>query len=352
MNPAESDRAWSYARAGVDVSVRSRALAGLLAGVRYVPPPRHGRPIDLPGHYAGLIRIGRETIAVTTDTVGTKTLLAEQVGRWEEVGEDLVGVNVNDLASVGARPAGLVDTILCARPDDAAFAAIGRGLNRGLKAAECALLGGETAVVPDIVAGIDLGGTAFGFFPRERRPVTGARIRPGDRILGFPSNGLHANGFTLVRRLLGESRVDLLRPRSGATLPIGTELLVPTRIYTRIADSIADRAETHGLAHMSGGGVRNLVRLHPRVEFVLDRWPEPPSLFDWVQSLGGLAAEEMYRTFNMGIGFVAIVAREHFAEIRRRLTRAGGGDAIEIGKVERGTGVSLPSLGLRYEGYE
>ena len=352
MEAAGRDPGWSYARAGVDVSVRSRALSAFLASVRYVPPPSHGRPVDLPGHYAGLIRIGRETIAVTTDTVGTKTLLAEQLGRWEEVGEDLVGVNVNDLASVGARPAGLVDTILCAHPNPEAFSAIGRGLNRGLKAAECALLGGETAIVPDIVAGIDLGGTAFGFFPRGRHPVTGARIRPGDQILGFRSNGLHANGFTLVRRLLEEYRTDLTRPRPGTETPVGQELLVPTRIYTRIADAIADRGETHGLAHISGGGVRNLVRLHPRVEFVLDHWPEPPSLFPWVQSLGGLANDEMFRTFNMGIGFVAIVAREHLAETRRRLVRAGGGDAVEIGRVERGSGVSLPSLGLHYTGYE
>jgi phosphoribosylformylglycinamidine cyclo-ligase len=334
------------------VSVRSRALAALLAGVRYRPPPTHGRPLDLAGHFAGLVRIGRETIAVTTDTVGTKVLLAERVGRWEEVGEDLVGVNVNDLAAVGARPAGLVDTILCARPNEEVFRAIGRGLDRGLRAAGCALLGGETAVVPDIVDGIDLGGTAFGFFPRGRRPVTGARIRPGDRILGIPSNGLHANGFTLVRKLLDEADVELDHPRPGAHIPVGTELLRPTRIYSAVVEAIADRPETHGLAHLSGGGVRNLVRLHPRVSFVLDRWPTPPSLFAWVQSLGRVANEEMYQTFNMGIGFVAIVARQHLAETHRRVIRAGAPDLIDLGHVERGSGVSLPALGLRYRGYE
>jgi phosphoribosylformylglycinamidine cyclo-ligase len=334
------------------VSVRSRALAALLASVRYRPPPTHGRPLDLEGHYAGLVRVGRETIAVTTDTVGTKVLLAERLGRWEEVGEDLVGVNVNDLAAVGARPVGLVDTILCARPDIEAFRAVGRGLDRGLREARCALLGGETAIVPEIVNGIDLGGTAFGFFPRGRRPVTGARIRPGDRILGIPSNGLHANGFTLVRKVLDEADVDLERPRPGSEVPVGPELLRPTRIYSGIADAIADRPETHGLAHMSGGGVRNLVRLHPRVSFVLDAWPEPPSLFSWVQSLGRISEEEMYQTFNMGVGFVAIVARQNLSETRRRLSRAGAPDLVELGHVERGSGVSLPSLGLRYRGYE
>ena len=352
MESAEDRRNWSYARAGVDVSVRSRALAKLLAAVRYVPPPTHGRPVDLPGHFAGLLRIGRETIAVTTDTVGTKVILAERVGRWEEVGEDIVGVNVNDLAAVGARPAGLVDTILCAHPDDAVFAAIGRGLDRGLRSAQCSLLGGETAIVPDIVTGIDLGATALGFFPRGRRPVTGARIRPGDRIFGIPSAGLHANGFTLVRRLVDEANVDLSKPRPEADVALGPELLAPTRIYSGIADALAGEPETHGLAHISGGGVRNLVRLHPKVEFVLDRWPESPSIFRWVQSLGGIAEEEMFQTFNMGIGFVAVVAEEHLAATRRRLARAGARDAIEIGHVERGTGVSLPSLRLSYSGYE
>jgi phosphoribosylformylglycinamidine cyclo-ligase len=307
--------------------------------------------VDAPGHYAGLLRIGRETIAVTTDTVGTKVKLAAQLGRWEEVGEDLVGVNVNDLASVGARPAGLVDTILCHHPDPEAFRGIGKGLDRGLRAARCSLLGGETAVVPEIVDGIDLGGTAFGFFPRGRRPVLGAAIRPGDRLLGIPSTGVHANGLTLVRRLLSERSVDLLRPRPGADRPVGEEILTPTRIYSVAGDSLASSPSTHGLAHLSGGGVRNLVRLNPKVAFVLDRWPEVPPLFRWIQQLGNLTAEEMFQTFNMGVGFVLVVARTRLAETYRRLARAGAGDALEIGHVDRGSGVSLPAHGLEFEGY-
>jgi len=307
--------------------------------------------VDAPGHYAGLIRVGRETIAVTTDTVGTKVKLAAQLGRWEEVGEDIVGVNVNDLASVGARPAGLVDTILCQRPDPEAFRGIGRGLDRGLRAARCSLLGGETAVVPEIVEGIDLSATAFGFFPRGRRPVLGSAIRAGDRLIGIPSSGVHANGLTLLRRLLAERSVDLLRPRNGASRPVGQEILTPTRIYSVLADALAASPTTHGLAHLSGGGVRNLVRLHPKVAFVLDHWPETPPLFRWIQQLGGLSEEEMFQTFNMGVGFVLAVDRTRLAETRRRLARAGAPDAVEIGRVERGSGVSLPGYGLSFEGY-
>ncbi|MGA8304014.1 MAG: phosphoribosylformylglycinamidine cyclo-ligase [Thermoplasmata archaeon] len=341
----------TYAESGVDRSAVSAAVAELLGAVRYRPPPTHGRPVDRPGHYAGLVRIGRETIAITTDTVGTKTLLAASVGRWEEVGEDVVGVNVNDLASVGARAAGLVDTVLCPRPDPAIFRAIGRGIDRGLRAAECALLGGESAVVPSIVQAVDLGGTAFGFFPRGRSPVTGERIRPKDVVLGIPSNGLHANGFTLVRKLLDEAAVDLGRPRADATTPVGVELLAPTRIYSKTADAVAALSEIHGLAHLSGGGVRNLVRLHPGVEFVLDGWPEPPPLFRWLQQLGAISDEEMFQTFNMGIGFAVVVAPQHLADTRRRLARAGAPDAVRIGHVDRGSGVTVPSRRLAYAGY-
>ncbi|HTT15277.1 MAG TPA: phosphoribosylformylglycinamidine cyclo-ligase [Thermoplasmata archaeon] len=341
----------TYAASGVDVGIRAQALAALLGGVRYRPPPDHGRPVDLAGHFAGLVRLGRETVALTTDTVGTKVLLAEELRRWEEVGEDIVGVNVNDLAAVGARPAALVDTILCARPDDGVFAGIGRGLDRGLRRAGCALVGGETAVVPDLVSGFDLGGTALGFFPRGRRPVTGERIRPGDVILGIPSTGFHANGYTLVRRLLREESVDLDQPRPGGRGPVGLELLRPTRIYSDAADAIADRPEVHGLVHLSGGGVRNFVRLQSDVEFRLDAWPEPPGLFGWVQALGPLSDHEMFGTFNMGIGFAVVVSARGAGEVLRRLARAGARDAQRIGRVAPGRGVSLPGRSLAYAGY-
>jgi phosphoribosylformylglycinamidine cyclo-ligase len=303
------------------------------------------------GHYAGLVRIGRETLAITTDTVGTKTILAERTGRWEEVGEDIVGVNVNDLAAVGARPCGLVDCLSLDRPRTAVLTAIGRGLNRGLREARCGLLGGETAIVPELVKGTDLGGTAIGFFPHGRRPVTGAKIRPGDVVIGIPSSGFHANGFTLVRRLLAESRSDLRGPRPGSRVSLGKELLAPTRIYVRPAESVAGTPTTHGFAHISGGGVRNLVRLHDEVRFVLDGWPNPQGLFAWAQAAGSIPDEELYQTFNLGIGFVVVVARSSGDAVLRRLRSNHAADARVVGHVERGTGVDLPHRGLRYTSY-
>jgi phosphoribosylformylglycinamidine cyclo-ligase len=342
---------WTYARSGVDRASIATAVEALLKASRAPTAPGAGIRIAAPGHYAGLLKLGPTTLAVTTDTVGTKSLLAETTGRWEEIGEDAVGVNTNDLASVGARPAGLVDTILCKAPDPARFAAIGRGIGLGLRKAKCHLLGGETAVVPELVQGIDVGGTAIGFFPDGRRPVLGDRIRAGDKILGLPSDGFHANGYTLLRRLLSEEHVDLHRRRPGARRNLGEELMRPTKIYARPIEAIADDPAVHGLAHISGGGVRNLVRLRPEARFSLDLWPRPKGLFEWLVDLGGLELEDAYETFNMGIGFVVVVEPGAATRLLARLKAHGAPDALEVGTVETGRGVALPSLGLEYRGY-
>lgn len=342
---------WTYRRAGVDRGSVAEALGALLREVRYRPPASSGRRVEVPGHYAGLVRLGREVIAITTDTVGTKGLLAEAAGAWEGVGQDIVGVNVNDLAAVGARPCGLVDCLSLDRPRTEVLAAIGRGLNRGLTEARCPLLGGETAVVPDLVRGSDLGGTAIGFFPAGRRPVTGARIRPGDVLLGIPSSGFHANGYTLVRRLVDGRHLRLDRPRPGARRSLGAELLEPTRIYVRPVEALVDHPGVHGLAHISGGGVRNLVRLNPHVGYRLDAWPAPTGLFQWVQELGGISDEELYQTFNVGIGFVVVVGPRFVRPALLRLARHGAPDAVIVGRVVEGAGVELPQRGLRYSGY-
>ena len=283
--------------------------------------------------------------------MGTKVLLAAELGRWQEVGEDLVAINVNDLASVGARPTALVDTILCGSPDAQVFRGVGRGIARGLAAARCSLVGGETALVGEIVRGTDLGATALGFFPGRRRPVLGAGIRPGDRLLGLRSTGLHANGFTLVRRLLREASVPLGRARPGGRRPLGEELLTATRAYSEFVDRVADLPGVVGLAHLSGGGVRNLIRLNARARFVLDGWPDLPPIFTWLQRLGSLSDREMFQTFNMGIGFVVVVRPGSEAVVRRRLATAGAPDAKPIGEVGSGGGVELPELGLRFHGY-
>ena len=342
---------WTYAKAGVDRALVGRSLDALLGAVRYRPPPSHGRLVDLPGHYAGLVRIGRETIAVTTDTVGTKSLLAEQVGSWEDVGQDLVAVNANDLAAVGARPSVLVDCISCAQPSPKVFEAIGRGLDRGLREAGDGAHRRGDRHRPGRRPGIRPRRDRGRVLPEGAAAGHGDRIRPGDIVLGVPSSGLHANGFTLVRRLLDEQKVDLSRPRPGGKGPVGLELLKATRLYPAVSEALADAEETTGFAHISGGGVRNLVRLNGKVAFVLDHWPEPAGVFEWLGSLGGLETTELYQTFNMGIGFVVVTRPVRLAQTMRRLARAGAPDARVVGHIDRGHGVRLPHLDLEYEGY-
>lgn len=344
-------RGLTYAQAGVDRPAVGRSLRALLGAIRGRPRPGHGTPVGPAGHFAGLIRVGRETIAATTDTVGTKVRIAEALGRWVEVGEDMVAINVNDLAAIGARPFGFVDTISCATPDPSVFRALGRGLDRGLRAGRCSLLGGETAIVPSLVRGYDLGGTALGFFPNGRRPITGEAIRAGDRLLGVPASGLHANGFTLVHRIVRRSGRSLRAARPGGGESLGRELLRPTRSYVPVSEALGGIAGVHGFAHLSGGGVRNLVRLTPTAGFELDAWPEPAGIFGWLQRAGAVTDHEMFQTFNMGVGFVAVVSPSAATAALAALRRSGVRDATWIGRVTSTPGVRLPARGLEYRAY-
>jgi phosphoribosylformylglycinamidine cyclo-ligase len=341
----------TYAGAGVDRGAVATALSNLLRSVRYHPPSTRGRPVAAPGHYAGLLRLGRETLALTTDGVGTKLVLAQQLDRWEEMGEDVVAVNVNDLLSVGAFPAAFLDYIACRNPQPRVFAALGRGIDRGLRLSQCHLAGGETAVVPDLVHFLDLSGTALGFYPDGHRPVTGRDIRVGDTLIGLPSSGFHANGYTLVRRLLETSGISLAERISGERLPLGRLLLTPTRIYAPPVEALIRKRLTVGLAHISGGGFRNLVRLHPRVEFCLDAMPPPQGVFQWVAALSELPPGELYQTFNMGIGFVVVVRSRRESQALEVLADHGEAKARVIGQVKRGRGVTIPHEGIRYQSY-
>ncbi len=343
--------ALTYRSMGVDHQAISRSLRGFLRAVHPPRPRGHGRLKLGPGHFSGLLQVGRETLALTTDGVGTKVLLAQALDRWEEVGEDLVAVNVNDLSAVGARPLALLDYLALPRPEERLLRAIGRGVGRGLRRARCGLVGGETAVVPELHRAPDLSGTALGYFPPGRLPVTGERIRPGDVALGLPSSGFHANGYTLVRRLVERAGLSLRSPLPGDGLPLGRRLLAPSRIYTVALEALLAGGVPVGLAHITGGGVRNLARLNPSVGFRLEGWPEPRGLFRWVADLSGLGAEELYQTFNMGVGFVVVVRPSRVDRALKILTRHGERRVWVLGRAVTSPGVHLPALRVRYEGY-
>ena len=314
--PPERPRT-DYGSAGVDADAVEAGLAGLVRHVRTTwPAGDHGLGairVGL-GYFASVLDFGGVGIAVCTDGIGTKALIAQMAGRYDTVGIDCVAMNVNDLICVGARPVTLVDYIAVERAEPAILEALGAGLAEGARRAGISIAGGEIAAMRDVIkgavpgAGFDLAGTAVGRVALDA-VNTGADVRPGDSIVGIHSNGIHSNGLTLARRVFFETAglgvgddVDEL----GET--VGEALLRPTHIYVREAlELLASEVPVHALAHITGDGFLNFTRVEARVGMRLDALPVPPPVFGVLQRLGGIEDAEMYRVFNMGIGFCVIV---------------------------------------------
>ena len=290
----------AYGRAGVSQDTADEAvsrLVGALGAAR--------RQTLLPsGHYANVVAVGDDLgIAITTDGVGTKLLIAEQLGRWDTIGIDCIAMNVNDVICVGAEPIALVDYLAVDRADPEVAEQIGKGLAAGAEMAEIDIVGGELAQLGKIVNGLDLAGACFGVVaPGEL--ITGSGIRPGDAILGIPSSGLHSNGYTLARSALEDLGWD------DQTLgrPLGEALLAPTTIYVRsVMALIRSAVEVRGLAHITSGGLENLLRLDADVTYEISEPLEPGEIFRLIAERASVADEEMHQVFNMGCGFCVVV---------------------------------------------
>jgi phosphoribosylformylglycinamidine cyclo-ligase len=248
-----------------------------------------------------------------TDNVGTKVLVAEACRKYDTIGIDCVAMNVNDIICVGAEPLAMVDYLALEKARPRLVAEIMKGLQKGAREAGVAIVGGETAIVPELVRGFDLSGTVFGIVKKDS-VITGEQAELGDVVLGLASSGIHSNGLTLARKTLLVPRVD---PK------IVRELIRPTRIYVNeISRLLRSNLEIHGLAHITGGAYSKLKRIGQRakVGFQLDNLPEPPWIFKTIQSKARVSEREMYRTFNMGIGFLVICPRRS-ARRARRLVR-------------------------------
>ena len=329
----------AYEAAGVSQVAADSAVEALLASLRRIDPGRPSRVVPLPGHYASVLRIDeRRGIAFGADGVGTKMVLAERIGRFETIGIDCIAMNVNDLVCVGAEPIALLDTILCRDADPEVIGAIGQGLRVGAELAGIEIPGGEIAQVGDVVGGWELSGSAIGLVALDE-VVDGERIAPGDALIGLPSSGLHSNGYTLARRALAEVPLD--DGRLGA--PLGEVLLEPTVIYVRAAlELLGSPVDVRGLAHITGDGLNNLLRLSREVGYSLtDPLPVPP-VFELIAELGAVAEEEMYEVFNMGLGFVAVVpaadaaAAVEVLSAHHASSRVIGTVTDHAGRVERG----------------
>jgi phosphoribosylformylglycinamidine cyclo-ligase len=295
----------AYSRAGVSQSDADSAVAALVSHLSRIETGKASRVVPLPGHYASVLRIDERTgVAFGADGVGTKMVVAEQLGRFETIGIDCIAMNVNDLVCVGAEPIALVDTILCSTADAGVIGQIGQGLRRGAELAGIEIPGGEIAQVGDVVSGWELSGSAIGLVSLNAI-IDGARIAPGDAIIGLPSSGLHSNGYTLARRALADVPLD--DERLGR--PLGEILLEPTEIYVETILELlaAPDLDVRGLAHITGDGLNNLTRLSSGVGFRIDDPLPVPPVFDLIADLGGVGAEEMHEVFNMGCGFCCVV---------------------------------------------
>jgi phosphoribosylformylglycinamidine cyclo-ligase len=300
------------------------------------------------GHYAGLVELGSRVIALHSDGVGTKILVAIMMKKYDSIGIDCIAMNVNDVICVGAMPVGFVDYIALSAPDRKLVGAIVKSLSKGATESDMPIIGGETAIVPELLrehnsTSFDLVGTVLGTANRNR-VILGDKIKEGDAILGIESNGLHSNGYSLARRvLLSNHKID------GTTKfidgSIGEELLKPTRIYVRPVKELlrADHENVHGLAHITGGSFTKLSRLNETVNYKLNNLPKSQGIFKQIMKDGKIEEREMYTTFNMGIGFCVIMPKSS-ADNAKSIFEKRKMKSIEIGQITKGSGKVSASL--------
>lgn len=345
----------AYARAGVDQLLSGNAVAALvdvLAGIRTGRPSRAALES---GHYANVLKLDdRRGLALSCDSVGSKVIVCEQLGRYDTIGIDLFGMNANDVICVGADPIALLDYIAVEEANPAVLEQIGIGLRAGAEQAGVEIPGGELAVLPEIVRGhpsphgFDLVGFCVGLVDLDEI-VTGDRIEPGDAIIGIPSSGIHSNGLTLARSVLA----DLDEELDGQTM--GDLLLEPTVIYVKaIRELLGSHVDVRGLAHITGDGFLNLLRLAADAGYRVSAPLDVPPVFVHIAERGGVEDAELYEVFNMGCGFCVVVPREDADAAIELLDRHHPGTAV-IGQATTATGVvELPRQGLvgrRGEGF-
>jgi phosphoribosylformylglycinamidine cyclo-ligase len=331
----------TYRDAGVDTDIihRGQKSIGEIISVTH-KMLAIGKVTSGFGHYAGLVKLAHETVALHADGVGTKVIVAQMMNKFNTVGIDCVAMNVNDVICVGAQPVAFIDYIALRHANEWLLQEIAKGLVKGAQQSKMAIVGGETAILQDIIAGdnenaFDLAGMVMGVV--KGKPILGAMIKPGDIILGVESSGLHSNGYTLARKvLLSKYSVDDTADHLVQT--VGEELLIPTRIYVRpVLEILKKRIRVHGLANITGGGFTKLPRLNPRVRYVYDNLPAPTGIFKQIQLDGNIDSKEMYRTFNMGVGFCVVASKASTDEIisvfEKHKIRCK-----PVGKIEKGKG--------------
>jgi len=338
----------TYAKAGVDsrhIRDTHKVLARRLESSFQTRRGKVGWPLFPIGHYAGLVDLGHgRVLSLHTDSVGTKVLVAQMMGRYDTIGIDCVAMCANDLICTGAEPISFLDYMAMSKPNRAIVEEVAMGLVKGAKEAMMAIVGGETAIVPELLSegeGFDLVGFAAGFC-RKKDLILGNRVVEGDALVGVASSGIHSNGLSLARKVL-LNNYELQDTPAPLEKSVGEELLEPTRLYVKPVRELMGRAEIHGLAHITGGGaflklerVMGMGRLGANLEDL----PEPPGIFRLIKKEGRISDREMYRTFNMGIGLV-VVCPEAQADRVIRVFKKHGQEAMRVGSVQKKAGIRI-----------
>jgi phosphoribosylformylglycinamidine cyclo-ligase len=345
----------AYAAAGVDTHQADEGVSAIVSVLSGIETGRPSLAVPLPGHYASVMRIGpNQGIALATDSVGSKVIVAEATQRFDTIGIDCVAMNVNDLVCVGAEPLALLDYMAVEAAEPNLLRALATGIAAGASDAGVEVPGGEVCQIPEVLRGhpspygFDLVGSAFGTVALDRI-VDGARIAPGNAVIGLPASGVHSNGLTLARHALlsdgGLSWDD--RPPELGGQSIADALLEPTVIYVRaVMDLLRSDVQVHGLAHITGGGLCNLLRLGTGVGYAIERPLPVTPVFDLIARLGGISPAEMWEVFNMGCGFCVMVDAERAYDAAAMLESRHPGAAV-IGSVSDRAGVvEIPGLGI------
>ncbi len=317
---------FTYAKAGVDIEKENEVIEAITGVI--------GKKNSV--EYNGT------RIAMSTDGVGSKIIVANEMKKWDTLGIDCIAMNVNDLLCVGAKPIAFVDYLAMEKMDAMVAKEIAKGLEKGAEEAGISIIGGETATLPEIIKGFDLAGTAVGIIEKELPK----NVKEGDVIVGLKSNGLHSNGFTLARKVFKENGYSF-HDEIDEIGTIGYELLKPTRIYVKEIEELwENNIEIKGIAHITGSGLYKLRRMIGDFRFIIDEPFEPQPIFRVIQKLGNVSEYEMYKTFNMGMGMAIVVSKEESEQAIQILNRSI--EAKAVGRIGEGKGIEVPKLGIKY----
>ena len=329
----------------IDRKSQGEFVSNFLRQIKFRRP--EFRTINPLGGFTSLIDLGNFAVSFNNDGVGTKTIIAEEANKYNTIGIDCVAMNVNDAITVGAEPIAMLDYLSLKDMDNEVARQLGIGFNVGAQIANVNIVGGETAIVPDLVKNIDISATSLGIIQKDQI-ITGEKISEGDLIFALKSSGLHSNGFTTVRQIMKDNNIDYQDqfPRENKT--VADVLLEPTRIYVREILDAMSIVPLKGLANITGGGIKNIARMKD-MKYVIETPFEPDNVFSRLMDMGNLSFSEMFEIFNMSMGFIVVMDPENKTDflniIKNRVP------VKEVGHVENGSGIIIPEYSVEMHGY-